>query len=397
MPGTFPTAERSPQSLSTLFFEFAPQVVIEPLTDFSGIKRGAAPFCQVAPGSLEEVLGIVDLAAQENVPLRVRGMGHALNGSSLSQAGELTVSTACLNWVRYEEVGTVTAAGGIGLWSLRDLVQGAHFTLPVINDGYAGPSVGGFVAAGGFGPGSADFGGFWENVAEISLVTATGLKRIRRQDELFPWLFGSMGQLGIIVEARLDLVPHAADKTPAYPLGSSIPISVIEDASRRVMTVPPEEIGTRLYWFTLFVAQERLEDALAHLATLETKHSGVFHYRERYRYLIRHRNLVVAPLMYPHASSFFAVGAWGFQRDQTSAGLAQLNAFEQDFMQLALDHGFERYIQSELASSAPLYRRYFAPDIFARFGATKRSFDPQSIFNRGWVFPFDLRPRVSHI
>jgi hypothetical protein len=64
-------------------------------------------------------------------------------------------------------------------------------------------------------------------------------------------------------------------------------------------------------------------------------------------------------------------------------------------MQLALDHGFQRYVQSELACGAPLYRRYFAPDIFARFRAAKRSVDPQSIFNRGWVFPFDSQTKAQ--
>jgi FAD/FMN-containing dehydrogenase len=389
LPGTIPSVKYSPQSLLTLFFEFKPRVVNEPLTDFSGIKRSAAPFCQVAPRSLQEVFEIVGLAAQENVPLRVRGMGHALNGSSLPKPGELTVCTAHLNWVRYEEEGTVTAGGGIGLWPLRDLVRGAHFTLPVINDGYAGPSVGGFVAAGGFGPGSAEFGGFWENVAEISLATASGLKRIKRQDELFPWLFGSMGQLGIVVEARLDLIVHHTDESPAYPKGTSIPIPVIEEVSRRALAVPPEEAGMRLYWFTLFVAEQCLPEALAHLTSLESKHIGVFRYRERYCYLIRHRNRVVAPLIYRNASAFFAVGAWGFHEDNTPAGLGRLNAFEEDFMHLALKYGFHRYIQSELVDGPQTYLRYFNPGIFSQLQVLKQSLDPQSLFNRSWMFSAD--------
>ena len=50
MTGTFPIAERSPQSLSSLFFEFTPEVVTEPRTIFRELKKGAAPFCQVIPG-----------------------------------------------------------------------------------------------------------------------------------------------------------------------------------------------------------------------------------------------------------------------------------------------------------------------------------------------------------
>ena len=96
-------------------------------------------------------------------------MGHTLNGSSLSQAGELTVSTACLNWVRFEEVGTVTAGGGSACGRCVILSKARISRCPYHEyDGYGGPSVGGFVAAGGFGVGSADFGGFsgrmWLNI-----------------------------------------------------------------------------------------------------------------------------------------------------------------------------------------------------------------------------------------
>ena len=357
----------APECLLELFAAFRPRLVTEPLTDFSRLHLSTSSFCEVAPVSVDEVAGLVLLARQHNIPLRVRGQGHALNGSNLPQPGELVLQTRRLSWVRYEELGTVTAGAGIGLWTLRDLLNAEQFTLPVVNDGFSGPSVGGFIAAGGFGPGSASYGGFWENVAELVIAAAHGLLRVKRGDPLFPWLFGSMGQLGLVVESKLDLVPAGPGASPRYPDGLSISCDDLGRASLGASGPPPEESGTRLYWFTLFVPESRLEEARAHLGRLEAKHAGVFQYRERYCYLIHGRGRVVPSLVYPEAHSFFAIGIWGFHEDGTPTGIESLNSFEADFMQLALEQGFRRYLQSELSGGPDSYRRYFAPAILTRF------------------------------
>lgn len=378
----------TPEALFDLFAPLRPQVVTEPLNDFSRLRASSSPFCQVSPRSADEVCRLVSVAHRHHIPLRVRGRGHALNGSSLPQAGELTVQTEQLAWVRYDEAGTVTAASGIALWTLRDVLGSEHLTLPVVNDGYAGPSVGGFIAAGGFGPGSQRYGGFWENVAEILIATGYGLRRFQRGDPSFPWLFGSMGQLGIIIEARLDVVRAAAATSAPYPQSQVVPADAINRATARASGPPADESGRRLYWFTLFVPGSRLEEALARLAWLEAQHGALFRYRERYQYFVQSRH-IVAPLVYPEASPFFAIGIWGFHEDSTPAGIAHLSAFETDFMQMALRHRFKRYIQSELSCGPHMYTQYFDPAILSGFQDLKRVLDPNDLFNRGSVFLHD--------
>jgi FAD/FMN-containing dehydrogenase len=197
--------------LQKLFARFRAHIVECPLFDFSRLRTGAQVFCGVTPTSAREVSSIVQLAGEHAVPLRTRGNGHALNGSSLPRHAELVVHTRGLTEALYHPDGSVSVGAGAVLWSVDAWLRTKGCSLPVLNDGYAGPSVGGYVAAGGFGPGSAIAGGFWDNVAEITMVDGEGrVQRIRREAPLFPWLFGSMGQLGIIVRAKLDIVARAA-------------------------------------------------------------------------------------------------------------------------------------------------------------------------------------------
>jgi hypothetical protein len=134
------------------------------------------------------------------------------------------------------------------------------------------------------------------------------------------------------------------------------------------------------------VPPSRLDEARRRLDLLESRHAGTFSYRERYLYSISFRALA-APLVYPEASSFAATGSWGFH-DAGAAGdgVAQIAAFERDFMQLVLTHGFRRYIQTELACGPELYKRYFGQEVYTAFLRLKQSHDPGSIINPACVF-----------
>src|SRR5207247_426446 len=121
-------------------------------------------FCEVSPTSIDEVCEIVRLAYRYNIPLRIRGRGHTLNGSSLPCENELTIQTSNLCEIQFTEGGTVTIGAGLVLWTLRSYLNTYKYTLPVVNDGYPGPSVGGYISAGGFGIGSMFYGCFCGNV-----------------------------------------------------------------------------------------------------------------------------------------------------------------------------------------------------------------------------------------
>lgn len=381
-----PSGHEQAQALFDRFARWRPALSRHPLTDFSARTDGIPSYCEVAPRSVEAVGAIVREAHGLGVPLRCRAQGHSLNGSSLPRPGELLLRLHGLQRLRFEVPGTVTAGAGIVLWMLQGALRAHGFDLPVLNDGYPGPSVGGFVCAGGFGPGSAEHGGLWDNVTQVLLVDGRGeLRRIGAGDAEFPWLFGSMGQLGVIVEVTLAIVPLAAGRA-AYPQGKTLTLPAMDP----IMEVPPEyAVGEdeRLFWFTLFVPQERVARAHGELQALEQRHATALRYAERYRYPIRRRG-VDAPLVYPDAAAFTATGAWGWLLTSAPQALQKLLEFERDFMALATGTpGYRRYVQSELPAGPETYVRAFGEGIYNRFREVKARFDPGSILNRGSVFP----------
>jgi hypothetical protein len=371
--------------LSSVFAEFRPSLVDDPLADFSGFRLQGAPCCQVTPRRPDTVARIVRLAHERNIPVRIRAQAHSLNGSSLPVPGELLLSTRNVRHVSFDEPGTVTVGCGVVLWILQDILRRHGFDIPVLNDGYPGPSVGGYIAAGGFGPRSAEYGGFWNNVLEVLLVDGCGRPRqIGSRDPLFPWLFGSMGQLGVFLEARLAIIPLNASGSPRYPAGTKLV------APRLVEPKVPPEYATdgqeRLFWFTLFTPDEHLDEAHQDLSTLESRHRGALRFQERYRYPILPRG-TVAPLVYPYARPFTATGAWGWLTDSSPDGIDALHEFDRGFMALAASKPhYRRYVQSELPSGPETYRQCFGEEIYQALQSHKAETDPGSLLDRGSVF-----------
>jgi len=353
------------------------------IADFSGLRTSAAGYEEVAPATLEELRRAVANAHAHGTPVRLRAQGHSLNGASLPAANELLLRTTELREAGFEARGSVTAGAGVVLWILQRLLNEHGFDLPVLNDSYPGPTVGGYLAAGGFGPRSVLHGGFWDNVLSLTLVDGRGRAHvINAGDARFPWLFGALGQLGIVAEARLAIIPLAG---PApYPHG--VRVRAPRLAERHVPLQFAPQGDERLFWFTLFVPDADLGEAHRELAKLEARHRAALRFAERYVYPVRYRGRV-APLVYPEARSFVATGAWGWLADGSAPSLERLFAFDRDFMALALSRpGWRRYVQSELPSGAETYRRCFGDARYEDLRRLKSELDPASLLNRGSVF-----------
>lgn len=209
-------APRAAEELCERFAAFRPHIATTPLFDFSMLHQGESTYCEVAPRTPQELVAVVRLAVELRLPLRTRGAGHALNGSALPLRGELVISTRELDQIVAGPGETIRAGAGSVLWTVDAAARARGRAIPVLNAGQAGPTAGGFIAAGGFGAGSAAAGGFWENVVQVAVVDGRGaLARVTRDSPLFPWLFGAMGQLGIVVEATLQTVPSASAPPPS--------------------------------------------------------------------------------------------------------------------------------------------------------------------------------------
>ncbi len=373
--------------LAEWFAPFGVETVSAPLVDFGRLRSGAAsgPLYAVSPTDAGALQQIVALAYKRSVPLRIRGRGHSMNGSSLPRSNELLIRTRGLSHARFEKPGTVTVEGGVPIHDLRKVLERYGYDIPVYNDGTAdgGPSIGGYINAGGFGPGSAKFGGFWENVDAVTLVLADGtLRTLDRGDPDFAWIFGAMGQLGIVLEARLDIYPATDTKAPSYPQGEALDVTEALGRPPETVTDRPDATSrTPIYWFTLFVSPKDESAATRALADIQQRHAGELSFRPVYRYAIHHR-AITAPLIYGVAEDFIAIGIWG-----DSPSPEAVEAIDAEVATLARSTGYRRYMQAEIATGPNAYRDYFAPETYQEFLRQRRRFDAKAGINNGSVFP----------
>ena len=333
-------------------------------------------YLEAWPKNTNEVAKLVKFAYTNNIPIRAQGNSHSENGSSLPKKFELLIHTTFLNAMKFDNKNIITVGSGIPISLVNQkLEELSDFKLPVYNGGGLGPSVGGYISAGGLSFQSEVYGGFWEQVEEITLVTGFGrIVQVKRNSPLFIWLFGSMGQLGIITQAKLKIMASSSKKKITFPQGLHLNISPIQQQTNH----------SSLYWFNLFVKDHELDTAIRDLEILQKKHHQVLQYHTMYHWKIAylHEN---PPLVFPSSESFHMIGIWGTQKEPNQKSIIHL---AQDFSDLVLQKQYKRYIQAEYLPDNPqqYYRKYFGEKNYLQFKAIKKSLDPQFSFNRGSVF-----------
>ena len=391
------------------------------LTDYGKLHVSATRYSVLQPDSVDAAVREWRAALAQGAALRVRGGGHGLSGASLPRAGETLVRTRELNHYRVEKRGQITVGGGAILWDIRDFVANHGWRLPIYNGGWAGPTLGGFVSAGGLGlrarqkqasPDAPDrtslserYGGFWAQVTRLKIIDGCGeVHDILPGDADFRWIFASMGQFGLTLEATLRLLPQsgAAD---GLQVGSSgrIPVSNPLD-STETDRVPPAHGVDWTYWFTALVPVDQEEAAWEIIGGWSRAHRDVLRPTGGwvgpllrgapigFRYLVR-RTAATPPLLYPRDEDFVTVGVMavcgGIGTDPGEAALARA---EQAFVEQVVDHDWALYCQAENLTRSLDFRRYWGPDRWARFCGLKARFDPHHRINAGEVRQEEGRP-----
>lgn len=354
-----------------------------PRTDYGGFWCSDGPCLERAVNGLPAAQALLLEATRADTPVRIRGSGHSMNGSSVPRAGEILVSTGDCCAYRFEEDLTVTVGAGAAVWDVDRMLRPHGFELLLCNDGGAAAStVGGYAAAGGIGAGCWLHGGFWETVAELTLVTGAGaLVRCTPRDPLFRWMFGSMGQLGLVVEAKLHIRRRGDCLGAVYPLG------------RRGQVKRSRTRWESNVWLTLLVPESSSDRARAQLDELGNDYRDVWVPREDYLYYVQFHSFN-PPLVYPRQESFVALGVWGVTPGRPEKrDMGRLRELGHAFAALvASEPGYRRYIQSELTFEDIDYASYFGPEVMAGFIEMKRSCDPRMLLGRGSVFAETPRP-----
>lgn len=335
-----------------------------PMTDYGGFHQSSGIYWRFAPPDVGSLWAGLSEVKARGMAVRVRGAGHSMNGSSIPRSGEVLVETKGLDSYVFTRPGTITVGAGATMWDVQRLLAPLGYELPVLNDGNAPSStVGGFVSAGGFGAESRRHGGFWECVESIDVVTLDGAVRtVGRSDPLFPWLFGSMGQLCIIVAVTMAVRPRDGEDA-ALPLG------------KRGRVPASRHHWEKAIWFCAFVPRPAWSQARRELVAIAERHQHAWQARPAYAYSLPFGRFT-PPLIHPAQQDLVAVGIWG---EEPEAGFdhAAIRALEADFtLWLRAHPDFRRYAQAELLYPGFDIAAHFGAECFAGFRKWKQQLDP---------------------
>lgn len=305
------------------------------LTDYGQFHRFASPFWLFQPESLEELVQCLERCAEHNIPVSCRGAGHSMNGSSFPRSGGILVSTINLNQVQLSDPQYVSTQSGVQVLELDRWLRQFGFQLPVVHDGgLSGPTVGGFISAGGFGCSSDQRGGFWNHIREIKFwQNGLGVSRVTPDDELFYKICGSGKPNGVILSAKLEIDSNESVPDLCYPLSARLSFQYVEHP--------------RLIWFTLIAPLKQQLMLRRSLTSLHIDFSDYWKALDPYQYVIKYLGKTTPSCFHKlKADDLMAAGVWGeadcISRENLSLMIQQINSAASS------NENISRYWQSEL-------------------------------------------------
>ena len=182
------------------------------------------PFAVLRPGSVNDVVELVRFARRNDIKVAARGQGHSTQGQAQVEAG-VVVDMSTLATVH--EINPTNALVDGGTRWLDLLVQSIPqgLTPPILVD-FLELTVGGTLSLGGIGSQAFRFGPQVDNVLELQVVTGEGeliTCSATHNTALFDAARSGLGQFGLIVRARVLLVPAPPNARLYHAFYSSLP------------------------------------------------------------------------------------------------------------------------------------------------------------------------------
>ncbi len=163
------------------------------------------PAAVLTPRSVQDIVAMVRYANQHKLKVAIRGDGHSRYGQTQAEAG-VVIDSRSLNAVDVRTPESADAQPGAFWSSVADATLAKGVTPLVFPSTCLAITVGGTLNAGGMGTTTHLYGAQVDNVAELDVVTGDGRER-EREPELFEMVLAGQGQCGVIVRARLRLMP----------------------------------------------------------------------------------------------------------------------------------------------------------------------------------------------
>jgi Fe-S oxidoreductase/FAD/FMN-containing dehydrogenase len=184
--------------------------------DIGAMPRLVAPFVPagtagavVRPTSEEQLVELVRLAQREGLALVPRGWATSGYGGVLPRRGSIVVDLSGWGRVLAVDVDGLTVRTQAGaVWEQVDReIKKQGMTLRLYPSSYPSSSVAGWLAQGGSGFGSYEYGQFKENVVSARVVLPTGQVKEFTGEELLVHVADAEGITGFITEVEFRVRP----------------------------------------------------------------------------------------------------------------------------------------------------------------------------------------------
>lgn len=178
-------------------------------TDFGNIyfKKPKEMFL---PKSVSELQKIISKLYSENKQITVRNTGHSVNGQTLTEEYQIDLSN--LKKIKFdEEKMEVTVLAG-NTWSeVFQEINFPKYSLAVFpNNPGQKIQIGGTVSVGGIGPYSFKYGGVWDQICKLKLITPSGEEiecNENNNSDYFKYAIAGFGKIGVITEITFKVIP----------------------------------------------------------------------------------------------------------------------------------------------------------------------------------------------
>lgn len=189
--------------------------------DDFGHLRHLRPIAVLEPASPNDVIKTVGFANEYGIKIAARGRGHSAFGQSQVEAGiQIRMGTLHTPLV-YTDDAVQVPSGMSWIQVLAATLQ--HGLRPPVITQSPEITVGGTLSVGGVDGGSYRYGAQVDNVLELEIVTGEGRVvtcSADQEPELFNAVLSGLGQCGVILTAKLRLIPaetHARVHRMTYP------------------------------------------------------------------------------------------------------------------------------------------------------------------------------------
>ena len=166
------------------------------------------PDAIVQPQNEEELVDLVNWARQNNIALTPRAKASSGYGGVLPVKKGIVVDFFRLNQILSidKQAQTVTCQAGV-VWEKVDAALAKEgLTVNLYPSSYPGSTVGGWLAQGGAGFGSYQYGWFRENVVSARVVLPDGSVRVFTGDDL-DLIADAEGTTGFIIDLTMKVQP----------------------------------------------------------------------------------------------------------------------------------------------------------------------------------------------